>query len=274
MLGCAFMRLPDRPEQISPVKQSLKVELRATAILVGLCLVGSLSILPQIVEARSQAGAALGSPMQLIASAIAQTIIVFAPAAFLGLRAAAAASLPGAPLVTRLAGGSAMAPAGSHFGLAAVLGIVAGIAMVALDLTLFQHGVALKPDPLGTSSFWTGLLSGILYGGVNEELLYRLFIVSALVFLGMRVAGAGERLRPVIVWSAIVVAALAFGAAHLGFTSLLAGLTPVLILRALLLNAVIGLVCGWIYVRHGLECAITAHALSHVPLQLATSWLS
>ncbi len=71
-----------------------------------------------------------------------------------------------------------------------------------------------------------------------------------------------------------MLAALAFGAAHLPAAANLWPLDGAVVARTLLLNGIAGLVFGWFYVRHGLESAMVSHFAAdivlHVFVPLAT----
>jgi len=71
-----------------------------------------------------------------------------------------------------------------------------------------------------------------------------------------------------VLWTANAVAALLFAAGHL--PALLASVEPsaIWIARTLVLNTAAGIVYGWLYLRHQLEAAMAAHALTHVGLWL------
>lgn len=116
-------------------------------------------------------------------------------------------------------------------------------------------------------------LLGLLYGGITEELMMRFGLISLLVWAGLRLTGG--RLRPLVVWSAILLSALAFAAAHLG---VLAGASAdaqaVLLARILGLNALLGALFGWLYARRSLEHAMLAHASSHVTFWIVTPLLA
>src|SRR5207245_390078 len=85
---------------------------------------------------------------------------------------------------------------------------------------------------------WQGLLASV-YGGISEELLTRLFLVSVFAWLLSRV------LRGAIVfWSAIVLAAVLFGLGHLPATAALLPLTPAVIARAVGLTGMSAVVAG------------------------------
>jgi len=88
-----------------------------------------------------------------------------------------------------------------------------------------------------------------------------------LVFIGWRLTGRrADRPRSAVVWAAIVIAAVLFGLGHLPALAQSVSLTPALIARTVLLNAIAGLLFGWLYWRRSLEAAMVAHASFHVPL--------
>lgn len=73
-----------------------------------------------------------------------------------------------------------------------------------------------------------------------------------------------ERPSPLIYWSSICLAALVFAVAHLPSAAVIGPLTQAVIARVLLLNAVAGVVFGWLFWRYTLESAMVAHAALHV----------
>jgi membrane protease YdiL (CAAX protease family) len=57
-----------------------------------------------------------------------------------------------------------------------------------------------------------------------------------------------------------VVTAILFGIGHLpALKSLLGTIPPLMLVRTLLLNAPVGLACGWLFWTYGIETAIVAH---------------
>ena len=114
---------------------------------------------------------------------------------------------------------------------------------------------------------WRGALASF-YGGIVEEVLYRLLLVSALVWL---LARCNRRVaRPWMFVLAIVLAALLFGAGHLSAAHA-AGLlgTPLLVARIVLLNAVVAVVFGGLFWKYGLEHAMLAHFCADLMLHVA-----
>lgn len=248
-----------------------KIDLRATLILTFLCILGSLSIMPAVLAARARVDAAAVPWWELYGSAVLNSVILFGLAAFFGLRAARAAGLKGAPLFTQWAGGEKAPPLIAAFVLSAGLGIVAGAAVFLCDLYIFHSGASAATstasEAAATTSFFENLLGGVLYGGINEEVLMRLFVLSALVYLGGFVAGRTPRGRAILFGIAIVLAAVGFGLAHLPITATMTEITPFIVLRAVVLNGIVGGLAGILYVRYGLEAAAVSHAAAHIPIQ-------
>ncbi|ELZ32418.1 Abortive infection protein [Halogeometricum pallidum JCM 14848] len=97
--------------------------------------------------------------------------------------------------------------------------------------------------------------------------MLRFGLMSVLAFVGWRVTGRRtDGPRPVVMWAAILVSAILFGLGHLPALAQSVDLTPALIARTVLLNAVAGILFGWLYWRRSLEAAMVAHASFHVPL--------
>jgi hypothetical protein len=99
------------------------------------------------------------------------------------------------------------------------------------------------------------------YGGINEEILFRLFGLSALVWLLSLVwhTSAGAPASAVF-WIVNVGLAILFGIGHLpALKNLLGGMPRLMIARSLLLNFPIAIICGWLFWTYGIEAAIIAH---------------
>lgn len=67
---------------------------------------------------------------------------------------------------------------------------------------------------------------------------------------------------------AIVLAAVLFGVGHLPAAAHIWGLDAIVVLRTIVLNAVFGIACGWLYWRRGLEMAILAHFSADIVLHV------
>jgi Type II CAAX prenyl endopeptidase Rce1-like len=140
-----------------------------------------------------------------------------------------------------------------------VLGIVIGIVIVFGDYLFKLAGVVIDAKYVTEIPLWKSFLAAF-YGGIAEETLLRLFLVSMLVWVFGKITRSETPLsRSGLVWSAITIATILFGLGHLPTTSAITELTPLVIARAVVLNGIAGLVFGWLYWKKGFEAAVIAH---------------
>lgn len=248
-------------------------------ILSGLSALGALAGLPLAIDlARLDPAIAAGLPQSPAAyyllglSMALQTLVLYGLFIVVGLWCGRRLGL-GAPVLDALTRGRGVAPAfRSRLLRAAVYGIAAGIGVVTIDWLLFLDRLppALTED---ASPLANRLLAGMGFGGFNEEIKWRLMTVTVFVFIGAR-AWRGVRAPPGR-WTrdgAAVLAALACAAFHLTTTAALTELTPLVVSRTLLLQTLLAVVFGLIYIRSGIEAAMLAHIGAQLPLQLATGY--
>jgi len=211
----------------------------------------------------------------LAVSAIINSFIILVPACLLGAYAAPKVGLR-SYLLDRLRTGDPVWPRlRPELRLAAILGIVGSIAIIAIDAALAPFIAVDLPQSAVTATrpTYTDVLLFVpvrfLYGGITEELLLRFGLMSTIAFVGWYVTGR-RSMGPssTIMWGAIVVSAVLFGVGHLPALAQQVGLTPLLIVRTILLNAILGVAFGWLYWRRSLEAAMAAHVAAHVPLTL------
>jgi len=95
--------------------------------------------------------------------------------------------------------------------------------------------------------------------------LSRLFLVSVLAWGLMR----GLRLprAPALALS-VGLAAFLFGVAHLPAALQIYPLSPIVVGRTLVLNLLLGVPFGWMFVRRGLEHAIAMHFAADIALHV------
>jgi membrane protease YdiL (CAAX protease family) len=205
-------------------------------------------------------------------------LLLFAGATALGLWLGEKVGL-GAPMLRAWVSGDAEAPRQfrASLPLAVLLGLASGIAIIALDIVVFVPLMprALNPAAAATApvtAAWQGLLAS-LYGGMDEELLLRLGVMTLLVWLGAKLTRTNQP-GAVVAWTANVLAAVLFGLGHLPATALIVPLTVVVIVRAVVLNGLVGVACGWLYWRKGLLLAMAAHFSADLILHVLTPLLS
>jgi len=195
---------------------------------------------------------------------VVQSGLLFLLLAWAGLRLGAPYGLD-APLLRHVLCGTA-APTQAQWRVALLLG--AGVASLCILFT------RLLPQPLSASpAWWQGLLASF-YGGIGEEIICRLFLVSALLWLGARVTRSAVPSRALYI-AAIVIAAVLFGIGHLPALAALgtASLTFSNISYVVGLNALSGCAFGWLFWRYGLEHAMVAHFSADLVLHVAAPLL-
>jgi hypothetical protein len=164
------------------------------------------------------------------------------------------------------------APFATQVRLAIASGLIVGVVIVVLDIALFRH---FRLQPMGSAhpaAVAQTLAGGILYGGLSEEVMMRFGLMSFVVWIGTRLharRGAGVATPDIVFIMAIVIVALLFALGHLPAATLISPVTANLVLRILLLNAVAGLVFGWLYWKASLEAAMLSHASVHVVFAIA-----
>jgi hypothetical protein len=153
-------------------------------------------------------------------------------------------------------------------------GAICGIILSADAFTFAQWIPELK-ETYGSSGTFdaTTWIASIMYGGIIEEVMMRLFLMSLFALIGWKLLYRKEEIVPdkMLIISNIIVAAL-FAAGHLPATVMLFGhLTPLLIFRCFLMNGAFGIVFGRLYRKHGIQYAMLAHILTHIVSK--TTWL-
>lgn len=230
---------------------------RQFAILFLAGWLAALAVIPYQLELMSSTDTTKALPLALVLiGAIVNTGLEVAVAVGIGLLAARAVGLR-APLSEAIAyrGNVREAIKGLDVWRAAALGVAATVAIVALDLTVFRAASeAFSRSGVANPSRLAGFFASFS-GGITEELLLRLLVMSVLAWLLTRV----WKPAPAIFWAANAGAAILFGLGHLPTTAALVTLTPLVVLRAIVLNGVLGVVAGWLYWRRGLESAMVAH---------------
>lgn len=149
----------------------------------------------------------------------------------------------------------------------AVVAILGGLLLILPDLLFFvNYSVAIR-DSYTVKPTVSYILASVVYGGVIEEVMLRLFTMSLLAFLLQKLFHK-EIATVGILIAANVIAALLFAAGHLPATAMLMGISPLIIFRCFLLNGGFGLLFGWLYRKYGLRYAMLAHAGCHVVSKL------
>ncbi|MFN8382074.1 MAG: CPBP family glutamic-type intramembrane protease [Anaerolineales bacterium] len=212
----------------------------------------------------------------LIAAQVIQSILLFGAATSLGLLLAKQVGL-GAPVLEKFFAGEKLADHVRPFLLPVILfGVIGGLLIFGLDKFVFMP--ALQSELVqgsAASGSATTPLQGFLasfYGGIDEEILLRLFLMSLLAWLGKFVSRTAEG-KPTtgVLWTANILAAVFFGLGHLPATAALMTITPLVVVRAIVLNGLLGVGFGYFYTKYGLESAMLSHFSADIILHVVFS---
>lgn len=242
---------------------------------------GLVAILPYVLTLQGSAvvsAAATQANMPLwalIAIQIASQAVVLGIAIWVGLSFARSVGLRLPILEKWLSGGRVGADLRAILPLSVGLGVILALLLIALEVLVFQPALLAQLGPnglVGSSAVkpeaWKGFLASF-YGGINEEILLRLCVMSFLVWLGRFVSKTSEGGPTLaVLWVANVLAAVLFGLGHLPATAGLVPLTPLVVARALVLNGLIGIGFGYLYFKHGLESAMISHFSADIILHV------
>jgi hypothetical protein len=232
-------------------------------LLLGLGIFGLISIIPYSLTLVGQQldRAQLGMMAIQFVPQVAALAVQIALGLFLAGRVAL-----GVPLLAAWLGGERAWAGLRSLLLPALLGLIAGVLTLGLDQGFFAPrvtaeyqaaGIALPQNP--NPPAWQGFLASF-YGGINEEILMRLFLLTLLAWIGTKLSRAADgRPTPAVLWASTILAGLALGLAHLpAAVAMGVPLTGLSVGRTLVLNAS-GILFGWLYWRRGLVSAMVAH---------------
>lgn len=153
-----------------------------------------------------------------------------------------------------------------------IVGSAIGTLIISLlEINLFQPQLDTASVPEAT--LWkTGLL--MFYGGIVEEILLRLFLLSFIVWIcSFFYRKRSKSIPSSVYWIAIIASSLLFGLGHLPATATFFGeITVLLFIRAIVLNGIMGIFFGYLYWKKGLEYAMIAHMAGDVFLHVV--WYS
>ena len=148
---------------------------------------------------------------------------------------------------------------------ALIISVIGGLALILPDLLFFGKYEQALLDVYAVKPTIPYLLATVTYGAVIEEVMLRLFMMSLVAFvLHLLFERKRDGVSTAVLVAANVVSALLFAVGHLPANDMMFGLTPMIVIRCILLNGVFGLAFGWLYRRFGLRYAMIAHGGCHV----------
>lgn len=244
-------------------------------ILYGAALAGVLAVMPFLLALFRRLPLDKPLPFSLpvlLVLQFVQSAVILAVATGAGLWLAGKHG-KGAPLLQAWMEGEAVGTrARALLRVAVPVGACVGVLLLVLLRFVF---VPLEPGlrvvHVSDVAVWKKFLASF-YGGIVEELFMRLFLLSLLVWLVMKlarlaraaVASPGAKLF----WAINILIAILFGLGHLSSAALMLPLTPVVVIAALVLNGIASLAFGYLYWTRGLESAMVAHFTADIILHV------
>ena len=155
------------------------------------------------------------------------------------------------------------------FVLAILIGLSVAFIITASDRFIFAEYLPPQVTQYVFSPLY--LTVGLLYGGIVEELMLRLLVMSLFVLLLWKLFARSKESSAIPSWiyiTAIVIAATLFAAGHLPITAQTLGLSTPILIRCFVLNGIGGIGFGYLYWKKGLAYSIYAHAATHVFMQV------
>lgn len=243
--------------KVNPVKSTFNW--RLFGILLAMVIIGLLALIPYGLTLSGQTFSTEMLP-QLAIQFIIQ-IVLYCILVWVGLKLASKIGL-GAPWLESWLKGERASANAKVVGNVILTGLLAGAGIILLDVFLFAPRLAAQLAAAGETvrpPAWQGFLAAF-YGGIVEEVLTRLFLLTLLAWLGSKISHTADgKPTPVVMWIAVLIAGLIFGIGHLPSAAAMGiELTPLYVIRSLVLNGV-GILYGWLYWKRGLESAMLAH---------------
>ena len=224
-------------------------------------IVGALAIIPLALEMIGRmlpAAEPLSLPLPiLVLVGLIQNLALIALMVWGGLKLSRKLGL-GTPLIESFVSGK---PANIRSTLVPglLVGVVVGIILLCVLFVLVPRMPNLPFVLVARLAVWKRFLI-CFYGGIYEELLSRLLLLSLFAWLvdrGWSKTTPGLSSRAF--WIANIIVAILFGLGHLPSASLVMEITPLVVVAALALNGIAAVSFGYLYWKRGLEAAMVAH---------------
>jgi len=137
-----------------------------------------------------------------------------------------------------------------------LIGIATGISILIFDYFFHINKVTPNFFTVSIISSWKTLLV-CFYGGIVEEILLRLFLLSLFLFLFQKMFKGKH--NNVAIATATIITAIVFAIGHIPAMQMQTALNSAIVTRIIILNTMGGVVFGYVYIRRGLIPAMVAH---------------
>lgn len=154
-----------------------------------------------------------------------------------------------------------------------IISILGGLGLSIVDRYVFGSFINPVLHSYDTKPTIEYIISSFTYGGVFEEILMRLFLMSLFSWIIAKIFYRKETEIPTKVFViSNIVTALLFAAGHIPATIQTFGYADTLILfRCFFMNGAFGIAFGWLYRKYGIQYSMFAHFGCHFVSKLI--WL-
>ncbi len=174
----------------------------------------------------------------------------------------------GAPVLEAIVTGKTHISWSSMLLSSGIIGFMLGSLLLVSDYVFYRVGSPLSFFTTELPPWYKGLV-GSFFGGIGEELIYRLFFMTLLVWIiNLGIRNKGKTPKAWTVWAAMIIAAILFSLAHLPIASSLSEVTMIVATRGILLNGIAGIGFGYLYWKKGLLFVMIAHFTADITLHV------
>ena len=149
-----------------------------------------------------------------------------------------------------------------------ITGVLVGVSLFVLDRFAFGYFIEPVTAFQEKAPLWQRILVSF-YGGIGEEVFMRLFFMTLIIWIIQRLMRIKDSKSVAsAAWVSIIIVSVVFGLGHLPMTATFTTITPLVVIRGIVLNGIAGIVFGWLYWKKGLEAAIISHFSADIVLHV------
>ncbi len=142
--------------------------------------------------------------------------------------------------------------------------IIGALILFPFDKLIFGSFNSWVYNLYNTVPTFSKVISGLLVGGIIEEVMMRLFFMSLIIFIISKLFYKNKEVPTKVYAIANIISALLFAVGHIPSTMSMTTLTPLLVFRCFLFNGALGLCFGYLYRKYGIGYAMISHGFSHL----------
>lgn len=147
-----------------------------------------------------------------------------------------------------------------------IISILGGLGLSVVDRYIFGSFINPVLHSYDNKPTFEYIVSAFTYGGVFEEILMRLFLMSLFSWIIAKIFYRKEKEIPTKVFAiSNIITALLFATVHIPATIETFGyIDGLLLFRCFLMNGAFGIAFGWLYRKYGIGYSMLAHFGAHL----------